>query len=124
MDTCFSCFQQTFAGEIGFAYDQGELGHYYKAYDALMAHWRAVLPDGAMLEVQYEELVKDLPGMARRMVDYCGLSWDARCLDFYKTERAVATASFHQVRQPLYQSSVGRAQAYLPYLSALRAALA
>jgi hypothetical protein len=124
LDTCFSCFQQSFAGEVGFAYDQGELGRYYKAYETLMAHWRAVLPDGAMLEVQYEELVKDLPAMARRMVDTCGLDWDARCVEFHKTERAVATASFHQVRQPLYQSSVGRAKAYLPHLSALRAALA
>jgi tetratricopeptide (TPR) repeat protein len=124
LDTCFSCFQQSFAGDIGFAYDQSELGRYYKAYEGLMAHWRDVLPDDAVLDVQYAELVSDLPAIARRMVEYCGLDWDARCLDFYKTERTVATASFNQVRQPLYRSAVGRAQAYLPYLSALRAALA
>ncbi|GAA0571839.1 tetratricopeptide repeat-containing sulfotransferase family protein [Rhizomicrobium electricum] len=124
LDTCFSCFQQSFAGDVGFAYDLGELGRYYKAYDALMAHWRSVLPAGAMLEIQYEDLVKDLPALARRMVEYCGLEWDARCLEFHKTERAVVTASFNQVRQPLYQSSVGRAEAYRPYLAALRDALA
>jgi tetratricopeptide (TPR) repeat protein len=124
LDTCFSCFQQSFAGDVGFAYDQGELGRYYKGYDALMAHWRRVLPAGAMLEVQYEDLVMDLPAQARRMVEYCGLEWDARCLAFHTTKRAVATASFSQVRQPLYQSAVGRAQAYLPFLSVLRNALA
>lgn len=124
LDTCFSCFQQSFAGDIGFAYDQGELGRYYKAYAALMAHWQDVLPQDAMLEVQYETLVKDLPATAQRMVEYCGLTWDARCLEFHKTERTVGTASFHQVRQPLYQSSIGRAEAFQPYLSALRAALA
>jgi tetratricopeptide (TPR) repeat protein len=124
LDTCFSCFQHTFAGDVGFAYDQGELGRYYNAYVELMAHWRAVLPTGAMHEVQYEELIQDLPAVARRMMEFCGLSWDLRCLEFYKTERAVATASFHQVRQPIYRSSMGRAKTYLTYLSALCATLA
>jgi tetratricopeptide (TPR) repeat protein len=124
LDTCFSCFQQTFAGDVGFAYDLGELGRYYKAYEALMAHWRRVLPDGAMLEVQYEDLVNDLPVMARRMIEYCGLEWDARCLEFHKNPRAVATASLYQVRQPIYMSAIGRAQAYYAHLAPLREALA
>lgn len=124
LDTCFSCFQQNFNGALDFSYDQAELGRYYKAYDALMAHWHAVLPADAILDVHYEELVRDLPGVARRMIAYCDLAWDPRCLDFHKTERAVATASFDQVRQPVYQSAVRKVDAYLPYLSALRAALA
>jgi tetratricopeptide (TPR) repeat protein len=123
LDTCFSCFQQSFAGDVGFAYDQGELGRYYKAYETLMAHWRRTLPEGAMLEVQYEELVGNLPGTARRIVEYCGLAWDEQCVDFHKNPRAVATASLYQVRQPLYRSAVGRAKSYYEHLAPLREAL-
>jgi tetratricopeptide (TPR) repeat protein len=107
VDTCMSCFAQLFAG-LPFAYDLGELGRYYRGYAALMAHWRRVLPPGAMLEVEYERLVADLPGEARRMVAYCGLDWDDACLQFHATRRAVRTASFAQVRQPVYRTSIGR----------------
>jgi tetratricopeptide (TPR) repeat protein len=123
LDTCFSCHTLMFAGDVGFAYDLGELGRYYKAYEALMDHWRKVLPEGAILEVQYEDLVNDLPGQARRIVEYCDLKWDERCLEFYKADRVVATASLHQVRQPVYKSSIGRAQAYANHLGLLREAL-
>ena len=78
---------------------------------------------GAMLEVQYEEVVADLEGQARRIVAYCGLEWDARCLDFHRTERQVRTASVSQVRQPIYKSSVGRSRAYKAFLGPLREAL-
>ncbi len=123
LDTCFSCYATTFAGEVGYAYDLAELGRYYRAYDELMAHWRAVLPDGTMLEVQYEELVADLHEVARRIVDYCALPWDERCVEFHKTRRAVDTASLVQVRQPIYRKSVGRAQVYAAYLRPLCEAL-
>lgn len=122
-DTCFSCYSQSFAGEVGFAYDLGELGRYYHAYEVLMAHWRNVLPDGAMLEVQYEDLVEDLSGTVQNMIKFCRLEWNARCLEFHKVQRAVVTASLYQVRQPLYQRSVGRAQAYASHLTVLREAL-
>jgi hypothetical protein len=75
-----------------------------------MAHWREVLPPGAMLEVRYEDLVGDFEADARRIVGYCGLEWDEACLAFHKTERPVRTASMSQVRQPVYRSSVGRAR--------------
>ena len=123
LDTCFSCYALSFSGEVGFAYDMVELGRYYRAYEKLMAHWRAALPPTVMLEVQYENLIADLPGEARRMVEYCGLDWDPRCLDFHKSRRAVATASLHQVRQPLYTSSIGRARAHADQLGPLREAL-
>jgi hypothetical protein len=74
----------------------------------MMAHWHEVLPQGAILDVQYEELVRDLPGQARRLVDHCGLEWSDDCLAFYQTERPVNTASLLQVRRPIYQESVGR----------------
>ena len=124
LDTCFSCFSKLFAKGLHYTFDLGELGRYYRAYGALMAHCAKVLPEDLMLEVQYEELAGDLEGQARRMVAYCGLEWDARCLEFHKTERQVRTASKTQVRQPLYKSSVGRGRLFetqlTPLLEALR----
>jgi hypothetical protein len=122
-DTCFSCYSKLFSGALEFTYDLAELGRYYKAYDALMAHWRAALPEGAMLEVQYETLVEAFEAEARRIVAYCGLDWDARCLEFHKTERPVITASTAQVRQPLFKTSIGRWRRYEQWLGPLQEAL-
>ncbi|MBV9552788.1 MAG: sulfotransferase [Alphaproteobacteria bacterium] len=108
VDTCLSCFSILFMGSQPHTYNLGELGRYYRAYDRLMAHWRAVLPQGVMLEVQYEDLVGNLEGQARRMLAHCGLDWDPACLDFHKTERPIRTASALQVRVPIYRSSVRR----------------
>ena len=111
LDNCLSCFEREFARKNQpFTYDLAELGRYYRAYAALMAHWRDVLPDGVMLEVQYEELVADFEPQAGRILSHCGLDWDERCRAFHKTERPVYTASVAQVREPLYRSSVGRWQ--------------
>ncbi len=108
VDTCLSCFSKLFWDQQPFSYDLAELGRYYRSYQRLMAHWRAVLPVGAMLEVEYEALVKDFDLQARRIVAHCGLQWDSACLEFYKTSRPVQTASMVQVRQPIYRTSVGR----------------
>ncbi|MEI9930376.1 MAG: sulfotransferase [Rhizomicrobium sp.] len=112
VDTCFSCFAKLFSGDIPFSYDLSELGRYYRAYESLMAHWRHALPETAMLEVRYENLVADFEKEARRIVSYCGLGWDPRCLAFHATRRAVRTASAEQVRRPLYSDAVGRAEVY------------
>ena len=124
LDTCLSCLATLFRGDLPFAYDAGELGRYYRAYQELMQHWRETLPPGVMLEVDYEALVGDLEGQARRLVAHCGLDWDAACLSFHLTQRVVSTASAAQVRQPIYRSSVGRARAYgealRPLIDALR----
>jgi tetratricopeptide (TPR) repeat protein len=124
VDTCFSCFSTLFHGNMVFTYDMAELGRYYRAYEALMAHWRGVLPQNRMLEVQYEEVVADLEGQTRRILDHCGLEWDARCLNFHETARPVLTASMIQVRQPIYKSSVGRSRDYERFLEPLLAELA
>jgi tetratricopeptide (TPR) repeat protein len=108
VDTCLSAYSKLFADEQPFTYDLGELGRYYAAYRQVMAHWHDVLPPGVMLDVQYESLVADLETEARRIVAHCGLEWDERCLAFYKTERAVRTASAAQVRKPIYKSVTGR----------------
>jgi hypothetical protein len=123
LDTCLSCFATLFGDDQPFTYDLSDLGRSYRGYDALMAHWREVLPQGAMLEVHYEELVADFTSQARRIVAYCGLVWDDACLRFYETRRSIRTASAAQVRQPIYQSSVGRALPYREMLAPLRQAL-
>jgi tetratricopeptide (TPR) repeat protein len=122
-DTAFSCFSLLFATGLEFTYDLGELGRYYRGYQALMAHWREVLPEGVMLEVHYEQLVADLEGEVRRIIAHCGLEWDDACLSFYNTERSVLTASATQVRRPIYQSSIGRWRAHADRLQPLLRAL-
>ena len=119
VDTCISCFSKLFTAEQNHTYDLGELGRYYRRYERLMAHWRRVLPPGRMLDVRYEDVVADLDGQARRIIDYCGLPWDDRCLSFHETDRPVRTASATQVRQPIYSSAVGRWKVYEEYLGPL-----
>jgi tetratricopeptide (TPR) repeat protein len=122
-DTGVSCFATNFTRGQPFTYDLAEIGRYYSRYRALMAHWHEVLPRGRILDVRYEELVADMPTAARRIVAHCGLAWDARCLDFHKSERAVRTASAAQVRKPIYRSSVGRWRNYQSFLGPLLAEL-
>jgi tetratricopeptide (TPR) repeat protein len=123
VDTCFSCFSLLFTGEQSFAYDLRELGRYYRSYAALMAHWRSVLPPGVMIEVQYEDLVADLEGQARTIIDHCGIPWEDACLAFHKTDRPVKTASSVQVREPVYRTSIGRWRPYETFLQPLIQAL-
>ena len=123
IDTCLSCFSQLFNRYHPYAYDLAELGRYYRAYAGLMAHWRRLLPENVMLEVQYEDVIADLEGQARRFVAHCGLQWDDACLSFHKTERPVRTASAVQVRQPIYGTSVGRWRSYEQFLAPLIAEL-
>jgi hypothetical protein len=122
LDTCVSCFSHNF-GHKSFTSDLRTLGRYYRSYEALMAHWRAVLPPGVMLEVQYEELVADFENYARRIVEFCGMDWDPRCLAFYETKRPVRTASVTQVREPIFTTSIGRWREYGPWLAPLFDAL-
>jgi tetratricopeptide (TPR) repeat protein len=123
VDTCVSCYSLLFAEDQPFTYDLRELGRYYKAYEALMDHWRSVLPPQRMLEIRYEDLVEDLEGQARRLVAHCGLEWDKRCLAFHATKRPVHTASLVQVRKSIYASSVGRSRLYGSRLKPLTDAL-
>jgi len=123
IDTGLSCFSKLFGGDLPYSYDLGELGRYYRAYARLMAHWRAVLPAGVMLEVDYEDTTADIETQARRVLAHCGLEWDDRCLDFHRTDRWVHTASAAQVREPVYRSAVGKWRAYEPFLGPLIEAL-
>jgi tetratricopeptide (TPR) repeat protein len=123
IDTCLSCYTRKFSRGQPFAYDLRDLGLYYRAYDALMDHWRALLPADRFIDVHYEAVVDDLEGEARRLVAFCGLAWDEACLDFHQARRPVRTASVNQVRRPLYRTSVARWKAYEPHLGPLLEAL-
>ena len=118
-DTCFSCFSKLFASGMAYSYDLAELGRYYRYYEQLMDHWRSVLPHGSFLDVRYEDLLDDFEGQARRLIEYCGLQWDPRCLSYDKNDRPVSTASNVHVRRPLFRSSVNRWQRYQAHLQPL-----
>ena len=122
LSCCFSAFKQHFARGQGFTYDLDDLGRYYRDYVALMAHFDAVLP-GRVHRVHYEHMVDDTEGVVRRLLAYCGLDYDERCLRFYENERAVRTASSEQVRSPIYRHGVDHWKNYEPWLEPLRRAL-
>jgi len=122
IDTCLSNFCIQFSGKFPFATDLTNLGKYYVAYAQLMEHWKEVLPD-QILEVEYENVIDNVEFQARRIVDFLGLEWEEECLQFFKHKRSVNTASFVQVRQPIYKSSVGRHERYGDFLNPLIEAL-
>ena len=124
LDTCFSCYATPFNEGHAYTSDLAVLGRQYLRYQRLMDHWRAVLPPGSILEVSYEALVADLEGETRRMLGYLGLPWHADCLEFHRTARAVRTASFLQVRQPIYTRSVARWKRFERHLAPLEELLA
>ena len=118
MDSCFGSYKQLFAEGQPFTYDLTEIGEYYLQYQRLMDHWHSVMP-GFILDVQYEEVVEDVEGQVRRILDFCGLAFEPSCVEFHKTDRAVKTASSEQVRQPIYSSSVNLWSRYQSHLEEL-----
>jgi tetratricopeptide (TPR) repeat protein len=120
IDTCLSCYFQQFLTGINFTFNLSDLVHYYREHQRIMAHWRAVLPPGFILDVPYEELVADQETWSRKMLDFIGLEWDARCLEFHSNTRQVTTASAWQVRQKVYKSSVARWRNYEKFIGPLK----
>jgi tetratricopeptide (TPR) repeat protein len=120
IDTCLSCYFQQFLPVMNFTLDLSDLAHYYREHQRLVAHWRSVLPPETLLVVPYAELIADQEQWTRRILDFLGLPWDERCLDFHKTVRPVTTASFWQVRQKIYKSSVERWRNYEKFIGPLR----
>jgi len=123
LDVCLSCYFQSFSSRIDYAYDLRNLGAYYRQYERLMAHWRAVLPL-EIFDVDYSQLVSHQEAVTRRLLDFCELQWDADCLEFHANKRVVHTASSWQVRQPIYTRSVDRWRHYEKHLGPLKEALA
>lgn len=121
IDTCLSCYFHQFSTAHNFTMDLSDLAHYYREHVRLVGYWNRVLPCAVLLEVPYAELVADQEGWTRRIVEFIGLEWDERCLDFHATQRPVLTASFWQVRQKIYNSSVDRWRSYEKFLGPLLA---
>jgi tetratricopeptide (TPR) repeat protein len=118
VDNCLSCFQQNFAMPHAYSTNLSDMGHHYRQYRRLMAHWRKVIPN-KIYEIQYEELVADQERVSRELIAFCGLDWDDRCLEFNKKPGAVKTASLYQVRQPIYTESVKKWKMYERYIEEL-----
>lgn len=123
VECCFSCFSLNFEGSYPYTHDLGELGRYFRAHEALMAHWRDVLPPGVMIDVDLESVVTDLEGQARRLLEHCGLDWDPRCLAFNENNRPVRTASALQVREPVKRRDRPAWRDYEEFLQPLMRAL-
>jgi len=119
IDTCLSIYFQAFNNSHTYATDLDDLAFYYREYRRLMAHWRAVLPPEVFLDVPYEALVEDQEGWSRRIIEFIGLEWDERCLNFHETERKVGTASNWQVRQKIYKTSKERWRNYEQFVGPL-----
>ena len=120
--TCVANYRQLFAQGKHQSYDLSELGEYYLQYVDMMTHWDDVLP-GKVLRVHYEDVVADLEGQVRRVLDFCDLPFEPSCVEFYKSRRSVNTASAEQVREPLYASGLEFWKHYDPYLDELREVL-
>jgi hypothetical protein len=120
IDTCVSIYSHSFEEMWDFASDRGDLAFYYRQYQRLMEHWRAVLPPDRFFEVDYEELTADPELLTRQLIQFCGLEWDNACLRPQDNERAVKTSSLWQARQPVYRSSVERWRNYEPWIGELR----
>ncbi|WP_291690954.1 tetratricopeptide repeat-containing sulfotransferase family protein [Bradyrhizobium sp.] len=124
LDACWAIYKAHFQGKFAFAYDQIELAEYYLAYRRLARHWRTALPAGVLLEINYEDIVRDQLAASRRLIAFLGLPWDDEVLRFHESPAPSATASAVQVRRPIYASSIGKWRHHANRLSPLRARLA
>jgi len=122
MACCFSNLKQLFAQGQEFTYSVEDIARYYRTYLDVMRHWDEVLP-GRVLRVQHEDVIDDLDGQVRRILEYCGLPFEQACIDFHKTKRSVRTPSAEQVRQPIYRDGIDQWRNFEVWLEPLREAL-
>jgi len=122
MSCCFSNLKQLFASGQEFAYSSEDIARYYRTYLDLMAHWDAVIP-GYVLRVQHEDVINDLEGSVRRILDFCGLDFEPACVEYHRNQRSVRTPSSEQVRQPIFRDGIDQWRHYAPWLGRLREVL-
>ena len=122
MSCCFSNLKQLFANGQEFTYSTQDIARYYRTYLELMAHWDAVLP-GRVLRVQHEDVIADLEGSVRRMLEHCGLPFEPACVEFHQTRRSVRTPSSEQVRQPIFRDGLDQWKPFEPWLGPLKESL-
>jgi hypothetical protein len=123
VDTCLSIYFQDFGSNFSYANDLDDLANFYREYLRLMRHWRETLGSQVLLDVPYEALVGEQEKWSRRMIEFIGLPWDERCLEFHRTDRSVVTASKWQVRQKINSASIGRWRRYEKHIGSLRSLL-
>lgn len=111
IDNCFSMFKQNFDKKHEFTYNLEDIGHYYLLYLNIMEYWHEIIP-GFIYDLSYEDMINDQIGETKKLLEHIGLEWDDKCLEFYKNKRVVETASFAQVRKPIYKTSVERWRKY------------
>lgn len=119
IDTCLSCYFQNFSRGQYFSYNQSDLAFYYNQYKRVMAHWKSTLSIPIM-DIPYEQMVDDQEHISRKMIEFIGLEWHPDCLDFHNSGREIRTASYDQVRKPVYSTSVKRWEKYQSHLVELR----
>jgi hypothetical protein len=122
MACCFSNFKQLFAAGQEFTYSLEDIARYYRTYVEIMHHWDAVLP-GKVLRIQHEDVVENLEGNVRKLLDFCNLEFEPACLEFWKNERSVRTASSEQVRRPIFKEGLDQWRNFEPWLAPLKEAL-
>ena len=122
MACCFGNLKQLYARGQEFAYSVDDIGRYYRTYLELMEHWDTVLPS-QVLRVHYEEVVDDLEGSVRRLLEFCELPFEPACLEYHRTARSIRTASSEQVRQPIFREGLDQWRHYEPWLGPLKDAL-
>jgi hypothetical protein len=118
LDNCLSIYFLHLDHSMAYALDLMDIGHYYRQYGRLMAHWKSLYGDD-ILDVDYDALVREPRPAVERLLEFCGLEWSERCLSFHQRENAVKTASVWQVRQPLYQHASGRSRVFARQLDPL-----
>ena len=118
LDCCFSMFKQLFAQGQEFSYGLAEAGSYYKSYVKLMNHWDEVLPN-KILRVNNEDIIEDLEGQVKRMLEFLEVPYEEECISFYETDRSVRTASSEQVRRPINKEGMERWKPYSKHLKPL-----
>ena len=122
MACCFSGYKQLFGEGQEFSYGLREIGNYYRQYVKLMDHWDNVLP-GFVLRVEHEDVVEDLAGQVRHILDFCELPFEQACVDYHQTERSIRTPSAEQVRQPIFRTGLEQWRHYESWLDPLKEAL-
>jgi tetratricopeptide (TPR) repeat protein len=122
MACCFSNFKQLFAAGQEFTYGLEDMGRYYRTYVELMAHWDSALP-GKVLRVNYEDVVGNLEANVRKILRFCDLEYEPQCMEFYRTERSIRTASSEQVRRPIFKEGLEQWRNFEPWLGPLKDAL-
>ena len=119
MDVCFSNYRALFGDAYAYSYEMASLAHHHAQYQRLMQHWLGVMPD-FVLDLPYADLVRDTPAACATLLDFCGLRFEAACLDHTSNRSSVATLSSAQVREPIHARGLGEWRRYQRQLQPLR----